>query len=127
MGQIFIIGLGGFIGAVLRYLIGGWVQAFSGSGSFPYGTLSVNLMGCLLIGLLSQLAETGQFFTPETRLFLLMGVLGAFTTFSTFGNETLTLFRNGQTFLSLMNVGAHILLGLSAVWLGHRFGMLLWR
>ncbi len=127
MGKIFIIGLGGFLGAVLRYLIGGWVQGFSGSGSFPYGTLSVNLIGCLLIGLLSQLVETEQFFTPETRLFLLIGLLGAFTTFSTFGNETINLFRDGQAFLSLINIGAHIFLGLTAVWVGHRFGFLIWR
>jgi len=127
MGKVLFVGLGGFIGAILRYWIGGWVQGASGSASFPYGTLTVNLIGCLAIGLLSQLAEASQVMTPETRLFLFIGLLGAFTTFSTFGNESMNLLRDGQTFLSLMNIGAHILFGLVAVWLGHRFGQLIWR
>lgn len=127
MEKILFVGLGGFIGAVLRYGIGGWAQTLSGSTNFPYGTLTVNLIGCLAVGLLSQLAEVSQWMTPETRLFLFIGLLGAFTTFSTFGNETINLLRDGQTFLSLANIGAQVLLGLAAVWLGQRFGQLIWR
>ncbi len=127
MSKILIVGLGGFLGAILRYLLGGWVQNVSGSNTFPYGTLAVNIIGCLAIGLLTQLMETKQVFTPETRIFLFIGVLGAFTTFSTFGNETYHLLRDGQTLLSLANIGAHLFIGLSAVWLGHRFGILIWR
>ncbi|NOY83829.1 MAG: fluoride efflux transporter CrcB [Nitrospirae bacterium] len=127
MTKVLFIGLGGFLGAILRYWVSGWAQNLSGSASFPYGTLAVNLMGCLAVGLLSQWAEVSQIITPETRLFLFIGLLGAFTTFSTFSNETLNLLRDGQTFLSLMNIGASLFLGLLAVWLGHRFGQIIWK
>ena len=91
MSKILLVGFGGFVGAVLRYGISGWVQRWTGSVNFPYGTLAVNLLGCLVIGLLAGLAEDRGLFTPEARLFLFIGVLGAFTTFSTFGIETLNL------------------------------------
>ncbi len=125
--NIVFIGMGGFIGAILRYLLSGWVQTWTRSATFPVGTLAVNLLGCLLIGLLSQLVELRNFFNPETRLFLFIGVLGAFTTFSTFGNETLLLMRDGERMLSLINIGAHIFLGLMAVWLGQVCAQWLWR
>ncbi len=127
MTKVLFVGLGGFVGAILRYWINGWAQNLSGNTSFPYGTLTVNVMGCLAIGLLSQWAEASQIITPETRLFLFIGLLGAFTTFSTFGNETMNLMRDGQTFLSLSNIGAQVFLGLLAVWLGQRFGQLIWK
>ncbi len=87
MAKILIVGIGGFFGAILRYWIGGWAQNLSGSSSFPYGTLAVNLIGCLAIGLLSQLAEASQIMTPETRLFLFIGLLGAFTTIWKIGDS----------------------------------------
>ena len=127
MYKLLIIGLGGFVGTVLRYGLGGFFQSISKSYSFPYGTLAVNLIGCFVIGLLSQLTEARGLFSQETRLFIFIGILGAFTTFSTFGSETVNLLRNGENVLSLLNVGAHIFIGLFAVWLGRVVGLLVWR
>ena len=76
MRNIIIVGLGGFAGSICRYLVSGWVQSLSGSALFPYGTLSVNVLGCLLIGLLGGWADNVELFVPSTRLFLLIGVPG---------------------------------------------------
>ena len=95
MVKLLIIGLGGFVGAICRYGLGGWVQRLTG-GTFPYGTLVVNVTGCFLIGFLLMLFEQRQLFSPTTRLFLTVGILGAFTTFSTFGYETLELLRSSS-------------------------------
>uniref|UniRef100_UPI004056BFE0 fluoride efflux transporter CrcB n=1 Tax=Candidatus Electronema sp. TaxID=2698783 RepID=UPI004056BFE0 len=116
--RLALIGAGGFAGAVLRFLVSSWAQTRSGSIVFPFGTLSVNLLGCLLIGLLSALAENRSMFSAETRSFWIIGGLGAFTTFSTFGNETLNLLRAGRLELALLNVGLQVLLGVVLVWLG---------
>jgi len=118
MQNLLLIGLGGFMGALLRYGVSGLVQSWSKSINFPYGTLAVNLLGCLLIGMLSQVAEVRGVISPETRSFIFIGLLGAFTTFSTFGNDTVSLFRDGENFLSYINIGLHLVLGLSAVWIG---------
>lgn len=122
-----LVGFGGFIGSVARYALGGLVQHVSRSVDFPYGTLAVNLVGCFIIGFLSQLAETRGLFTPETRLLVFIGILGGFTTFSTFGNETLNLFRDSQFWTALGNVAANVILGLALVWLGRTLAYLLWR
>jgi len=127
MVKLLLIGLGGFIGALMRYGVSGFVQQWSQSISFPYGTLATNLLGCFLIGSLSQLAETYGFFTSETRAFVFIGLLGAFTTYSTFGNETFNLIREGESLLSLANVGLHIILGLGAIWLGRIVVLSIWR
>jgi fluoride exporter len=118
MHNLLLIGLGGFTGALLRYSLTGFIQSWSKSLSFPYGTLVVNLLGCLLIGALSQVAEVRGVISPEARSFIFIGLLGAFTTFSTFGNDTVSLFRDGKDLLSFVNIGLHLVLGLSAVWLG---------
>jgi len=78
--KLLIIGLGGFVGAILRYSISGAIQSASRSISFPFGTLGVNVIGCFFIGLFSYLVETRGLFTPETRLFLAIGLLGSLTT-----------------------------------------------
>lgn len=126
MDKIIMVGVGGFIGAVLRYLVSGGVQAVSGI-DFPYGTLVVNLLGCLLIGLTFEFDQWRAFFSPEMRMLVFTGIFGAFTTYSTFGNETWNLLYDGQTGLAFMNVGVHLVGGLLAVWLGHAAGALLWR
>ena len=118
MQNLLLIGLGGFMGALLRYSVGGLIQNLSKSMSFPYGTLFVNLLGCLLIGALSQVAETRGVISPEARSFIFVGLLGAFTTFSTFGNDSVSLFRDGKDLLSFVNIGSHLILGLPAVWPG---------
>lgn len=125
MEKLLLVGLGGFFGAILRYLVGGWVQTASGSTRFPFGTLVVNLTGCLLIGFLIQTTEVSEWLNAQTRLFAIVGLLGAFTTFSSFGGETFILFRDGKTLLALVNIGAQLLFGLAAVWVGYRFGTLI--
>jgi len=125
--KLLLVGAGGFIGSILRYLASGYVQQWTQTASLPYGTLAVNVLGCLVIGFLSQLAETRGVFTPETRALVFVGVLGGFTTFSTFSNETLNLLRDNQLFSALMNLSAHILLGLGAVWLGRALAFWIWR
>ena len=127
MYKLFLIGLGGFAGALLRYGVSGLVQNWSNSVSFPYGTLAVNLLGCFLIGSLSYLAEAYGVFSVETRAFVFVGLLGAFTTYSTFGNESFNLLREGETFLSFANIGLHLILGLGAIWLGRIMVASLWR
>ncbi|XOF33040.1 MAG: fluoride efflux transporter CrcB [Candidatus Electrothrix sp. YB6] len=116
--QLALIGAGGFTGAVLRFLVSSWVQTRSGSIVYPFGTLSVNMIGCLLIGFLSALVETKAMFSPETRSFVLIGLLGAFTTFSTFGNETLNLIRESRMVPALLNAGGQVIFGVGLVWLG---------
>ncbi len=127
MQNLLIIGVGGFLGALLRYSVSGVVQSWSKSLHFPYGTLVVNLLGCLLIGVLSQVAEVRGVISPEARSFIFIGLLGAFTTFSTFGNDTVSLFQEGKDLLSFINIGLHLVLGLSAVWLGRSLVTLPWK
>ncbi|MDL1911496.1 fluoride efflux transporter CrcB [Chloroflexi bacterium CFX6] len=121
------VALGGALGSVSRYLVGTWVQTASKSIDFPYGTLTVNLIGCFVIGFLSQLAESRGAFTPESRALVFIGVLGGFTTFSSFGSDTLNLLRDGETFNALANVGANVILGLILVWLGRAVAYWIWK
>jgi fluoride exporter len=86
---------------------------------FPYGTLVVNIVGCLLIGFLSGLAENRSVFGPEVRLFLFIGILGGFTTFSSFGYETFSLARDNENLAAAVNVFAQLILGLVGVWFGN--------
>ena len=127
MQKVLIIGLGGFAGAVLRYTLNGFVQNTTNNISFPYGTLIINLLGCILMGALSELVESFGFFSAEIRSFLFIGLLGAFTTFSTFGNESVDLLREGNHWLSFLNIGLHILLGIGAIGLGRLIVTLLWK
>ena len=116
--NVLLVALGGAIGSVSRYLVGGWVTSVSRSVNFPVGTLTVNLVGCFVIGFLSQLAETRDVFTPEARAFLFVGLLGGFTTFSSFGNETVNLMRAGELTYALVNIGANVVFGLALVYVG---------
>lgn len=125
--NILLVGAGGFIGSVLRYLVSGWVQQASRSVDFPFGTLAVNVIGCFVIGILAQLAESRGVFTSESRLFVFTGLLGGFTTFSSFGNETLNLARDSQLMNAFANVSANLVIGLVAVWLGRAAAYLIWR
>lgn len=119
MQQILYVGLGGFVGAVLRYGLGSWVQRLLPHALFPYGTLAVNVLGCLLIGFL---AAWRQPLEPGLRLFLMVGLLGGFTTFSTFALETLTLTQQQQPALAFINVVGKVVLGLGAAWVGFELG-----
>jgi CrcB protein len=122
-----LVGLGGFAGSVLRYALSTLVQGAARGAPFPFGTLAVNLLGCLAIGLLAELAEEHPAFDAERRALLFTGVLGGFTTFSAFGNETLDLLRRDQAGLAAANVLAQVGLGLVCVYLGRTLGRLVWR
>ncbi|MCX8214385.1 MAG: fluoride efflux transporter CrcB [SAR202 cluster bacterium] len=113
-----LVGFGGLIGASSRYAVGRWVNDMAGNPAFPYGTLAVNVIGCLLIGVLAGLAATRNIIGVDTRAFLIVGLLGGFTTYSAFGLETVELIRRGDFFVSLSNVALQITLGLAAVWAG---------
>jgi CrcB protein len=117
--NILIVGIGGFIGSVFRYLLGGWVHQLSSNAWFPLGTLTVNLLGCFLIGFFGGLSESRQALNPEVRLFLLIGVLGGFTTFSSFGYETFTLARDKEFLAAALNACLQLSFGLGGVWLGN--------
>jgi len=116
---ILLVGVGSFIGGALRYGLSTWVHSVLDNPWFPYGTLAVNASGCLAIGFLAGLAETRMGFTAEARLFLFVGILGGFTTFSSFALETFSLARDTQSVAALVNIGLQVVLGLLAVWVGH--------
>jgi CrcB protein len=115
---IALVGAGGLIGASTRYAVGEWVNDLAGNPAFPYGTLAVNVVGCLLIGVLAGLAATRTVIGVDARAFLMVGVLGGFTTFSAFGLETIELVRRGDVFVGLSNVALQVTLSLAAVWAG---------
>ena len=112
------IGAGSFIGGVARYLTARAVQN-SMASSFPYGTMVVNLLGCLLFGLIFGISERTNLINDEWRIFLTVGFCGGFTTFSTFANENMTLLRDGNFFYFTLYTGLSIFLGLTAVFIGN--------
>jgi fluoride exporter len=116
--DILIIGTGGFIGAVLRYLAILSMTLYKSKTGIPMGTLVVNVVGCLLIGILAAVAENSKILSADTRNFLIIGILGAFTTFSTFGYESVNLLKSGLNFQFALNIGLQLALGLGAVWGG---------
>ncbi len=115
--KILLIGLGGAIGALGRYFVSGVAHKVFAHG-FPWGTLSVNLIGSLIIGVLWGLLE-GMTVAEELKLFIFMGVLGAFTTFSTFSLENFNLIREGQWQMVLVNVGVSVVVGIGLVFAGY--------
>ncbi|MGE5462544.1 MAG: fluoride efflux transporter CrcB [Syntrophothermus sp.] len=125
--SLMIVALGGALGSAFRYFVGTWVQTLSRSIDFPYGTLTVNLIGCFAIGFLAQLAEARGAFTSEARLFVFIGILGGFTTFSSFANDTVNLAREAEMLNALANIGANVILGLILVWLGRTVSYWIWR
>jgi fluoride exporter len=124
--KVLLVGAGGFVGSIARYLLGGVVQDLT-RGTFPYGTLAVNILGCFLIGGLSELADARAVLSPERRAFIIVGVLGGFTTFSAFGNETMSLLREADWPRSIANVLAHLIFAIGAVWLGRVVVHWIWR
>ena len=123
---ILLVGIGGALGSIARYLLGVWIQFISKDSGFPYGILAVNLMGCFLIGFLSQLADTHAIFTVEARAFVFIGILGGFTTFSSFGNDTINLLRSGDIFNAFVNIAANLILGLGLVFFGRALAYRIW-
>jgi fluoride exporter len=115
MRSVLYVGAGSFIGGIFRHLLVTWTSQIL-SPSFPYGTLAVNVLGSLLIGFLAGIAESRATFTTEARLFLIVEIVGGFTTFSAFAWETFSL---PQKTVGALNIALQLLLGLLAVWIGH--------
>ena len=116
--RVVLVGIGGMLGAIARYAAGGLVHRMY-PGRFPLGTLLINIAGCFALGLLATLATDRGVLSASTRIFLFIGVLGGFTTFSSFGYETLVLWQDGLGWAAFLNVAASMVLGLGAVWAGH--------
>ena len=115
MKTLVAVGLGGFIGAIARYLISGWAQKLLGA-PFPVGTLTVNVLGSFAIGFLALSFE--HLIAPQWKAFVITGFLGALTTFSTFSYETATLIMEGALFRATLNVALNLVLCLGATFLG---------
>jgi len=116
--QIMVVGSGGFAGSIMRYWISGLLNRMLPLTSFPAGTFVVNIAGCFLIGLFAGIIELNGLLNPYSRLFLIVGVLGGFTTFSTLGYECYSLLNAMKIFMAFLNLGLHISFGLLAVWGG---------
>ncbi|MDD4641428.1 MAG: fluoride efflux transporter CrcB [Bacteroidales bacterium] len=115
--SIMIVGLGGFIGTVLRFLVSRSFQ-FNYATVFPWGTLTVNILGSFLIGVFLGISEKGHFMSPEWRLFLTIGLCGGFTTFSSFSNEAFMLLQGKELLRLAYYSGLSVFLGIGAVILG---------
>ncbi len=117
--QVLIVGLGGFVGSSLRFMVHGWTQRFVPAGVFPLGTLVVNVIGCFFLGLLGGLLAYRGILEPGHRLFLMIGVLGGFTTFSAFAFETLILIENAEALKAFANILLQVGLSLAAAYAGY--------
>jgi len=118
MKQLLLIGFGGFIGSIARFLVSKLNLSWQFL-SIPMGTLTVNVVGSLIIGFLAGVASRSEIMTTDMRLFLMVGICGGFTTFSSFTNENMMLIQNGQILTALMYISASVILGLAAVFLGY--------
>ena len=110
------IAIGGALGALARYAVGGWVHGWAGSG-FPWGTLTVNILGAFLLGFTARFLQ-GIAADASLRALVMIGFLGAFTTFSTFSYETATLLRDGELGLGTLYVAGSVLVALAGAFLG---------
>ena len=123
--RIVLVLAGGAAGTGFRYFLSSLIYSKVRQPTFPYANLIINVSGSFLIGLLAELFEARLLVSPTTRIALLTGVLGGYTTFSSFAFETFSLVRDGQIGLAALNVSASMMLGLGAVWLGIRLAQLL--
>jgi len=124
MKQILLVGLGGFIGSIARFFVSK-LNLHWNLLSIPMGTLTVNILGSLIIGFLVGVSSKSEIITPGFRLFLMVGVCGGFTTFSSFTLENMTLMQNGQFTSVFIYTGLSIILGFLAVYLGYSSSNLL--
>ena len=117
---LLLVGLGGALGSMARYMCSTLISRVAPS-LFPFGTFAVNVVGCVLFGIIVGLAEQRSVFRPEARAFLLIGVLGGFTTFSTFAFESFQLLRDGQFMSVAVNVVGQVIAGVVGLWAGFVF------
>ena len=118
MYKILLIGIAGLLGTLARYYLSGWADEWWG-GTFPFGTLIVNALGCLAIGFLFHATEEKYLIDPALRSAILVGFLGGFTTFSSFAVQSFTLLRGGEIFLAAVNILVSNIGGVILVWLGY--------
>ncbi len=116
--QIIAIGAGGFVGSVLRFFSSKFIQEHYW-GSFPIGTFIINIIGCFFIGLIYGIAEKGNLMNYELRLFLTVGLLGGFTTFSTFANESMLLLKDNNLYVFAIYISLSVFVGILATFLGN--------
>ncbi|HHU75326.1 MAG TPA: fluoride efflux transporter CrcB [Firmicutes bacterium] len=119
-----LIALGGAIGAVGRFFLSTWISS-KDAFIFPWGTFVVNVLGCFILGFIYIVGTEKMLIGPQARTFLAVGMIGAFTTFSTFGLETINLISSGNIRIALFNIFGSVALGLLAVWLGIVFAKLI--
>jgi fluoride exporter len=124
MVRVLWVALGGGMGSVARYLVDGWVLRATGP-YFPSGTFVVNVLGCLVFGVIAGAADERFMVAPAGRAFVLIGILGGFTTFSTFTFETLQLVRDAQFARALGNLLGQVVLGFVAMWAGYNTSRML--
>lgn len=118
MKSILIVALGGAIGSVFRYLLSGWTLHHTLNWRFPIGTFATNIMGCLLVGVLTGIVVKQHLLSPDVRLFLFTGLAGGFTTFSAFGLETFYLLRRDEVLIAGSYVVSSVVIGLIVMWFG---------
>jgi fluoride exporter len=118
MKQLLLVGLGGCVGSIARHKLSGFVLHHSLDWRFPLGTFAINVVGCLIAGILAALVERHNMFSAETRLLLFTGILGGFTTLSAFGVETMFLLRRGEVWVAVSYVVLSVIVGLALLWLG---------
>ena len=118
--QLLLVAAGGAIGSVARWRVSGWVLHQAVDWRFPIGTFVVNVLGCLIVGVLAGLAIKEDFFSTDQRLLLFTGVLGGFTTFSAFGLETFYLLRRGEYLIAGSNMVLSMVVGMAALWVGYQ-------
>ena len=119
MYKIFLVGIGGFLGSAARYMMTEWMHRLSNQHWFPFGTFVCNILGCFLIGLTAGVIDLKHVGNEQIRLFLVVGILGGFTTFSSFGHESVNLFRDAQNTGAMLYILSSVILCLSSAWLGY--------
>ncbi|HTQ61204.1 MAG TPA: fluoride efflux transporter CrcB [Candidatus Solibacter sp.] len=123
MGKYLMVGIGGFLGAIARFWLGGFISAKIGT-RFPFGTFVINCSGSFLIGFMITLLAERTHWSPNWRYLIPVGFIGAYTTFSTFEYETFRVMQEGELSMALLNIILSVLIGFLAVWLGAIVGRL---
>ena len=124
MKNYFLVFVGGGIGATLRYWLSGIIPRYAGT-DFPYGILTINVLGCFLIGFFMSSLEERFMITPSLRILLTIGILGGFTTFSTFSYETISLLRDAEIFKASLYISSSVVICLVGTYIGSAIGKLI--